>query len=76
MPADESTKLAAAATNTGLRPKRSLEAPESNAPARHPSRAQLCAQPTGENALAMTFCQKVAPGATAAAVSLRWKKAS
>ena len=76
MPMDEATKLKAAAMSTGLRPKRSLSQPDTSAPPRQPSSAQLCAQPTGETALAMTFSQKLASGAMFVAVSLRWKNAS
>ena len=76
MPMEEATKFAAARISIGLRPKRSLSAPEASAPARHPRSAQLCAQPVGEMAFAFTFAQKPASCATSAAVSLRWKKAS
>ena len=71
IPIDETTKLSAEAISTGLRPKRSLMAPETSAPARQPKSAQLCAQPTGDTALAITFCQIVALADTSAAVSLR-----
>ena len=71
IPREENTKFAAARIRSGLRPKRSLSAPEASAPARHPSSAQLCAQPVGEIAFAFTFAQKPASWATSAAVSLR-----
>ena len=76
MPSEESTKLAADTTRIGLRPKRSLKAPEASAPARQPSSAQLCAQPVGEMALARSFSQTPASWATCSAVSWSWKKAS
>ena len=71
MPSDETTKFAAAAMRIGLRPKRSLSAPDASAPARQPSKAQLCAHPIGDTALATSFCQNVASAETAAAVSVR-----
>ena len=76
MPMEEATKLKADTTRMGLRPKRSLSQPETSAPPRQPSRAQLWAQPTGEMALAFTLVQNEASAATFMAVSLRWKKAS
>ena len=76
IPMEERTKFAAANISIGLRPKRSLSAPEASAPARHPSSAQLCAQPVGEMALALSLFQSPASAATVRAVSLRWKNAS